>query len=98
MQETFRLDRGNGRRQYMTMATIDGARPFGIDLAGMIIHEVGGARMGDNPKTSVLNKYCQAHEVKNVFVTDGACFVTNSEKNPTLTHHGAFLAGLPSTY
>jgi choline dehydrogenase-like flavoprotein len=41
--------------------------------------------MGSNPKTSVLNQYCQAHDVKNLFVTDGASFVTNSDKNPTLT-------------
>ena len=41
--------------------------------------------MGNNPKTSVLNKYCQAHEVKNLFVTDAAAFVTNPDKNPTLT-------------
>jgi choline dehydrogenase-like flavoprotein len=33
----------------------------------------------------VLNAFCQAHEVKNLFVTDGACFVTNPDKNPTLT-------------
>ena len=41
--------------------------------------------MGSNAKTSVLNSYCQAHDVKNVFVTDAASFVTNPDKNPTLT-------------
>jgi choline dehydrogenase-like flavoprotein len=41
--------------------------------------------MGNDPKTSVLNKNCQAHDVKNVFVTDAACFVTNPDKNPTLS-------------
>ena len=41
--------------------------------------------MGTDPKTSVLNGYCQAHEVKNLFVTDGSAFTTSSEKNPTLT-------------
>ena len=41
--------------------------------------------MGDSPKTSALNKFCQAHDVKNVFVTDAACFVSNADKNPTLT-------------
>ena len=51
----------------------------------MIIHELGTARMGGNPKTSVLNKYCQAHDVSNIFVTDAAAFVTNPDKNPTLT-------------
>ena len=47
--------------------------------------ELGTARMGEDPKTSVLNKYCQAHDVNNVFVTDAAAFVTNPDKNPTLT-------------
>jgi choline dehydrogenase-like flavoprotein len=41
--------------------------------------------MGNDPKTSVLNKNSQAHDVKNLFVTDGASFVTNSDKNPTLS-------------
>jgi choline dehydrogenase-like flavoprotein len=53
--------------------------------AGFASHEVGTARMGKDPKTSVLNSYCQAHEVKNLFVTDGSAFTTSSEKNPTLT-------------
>ena len=46
---------------------------------------MGTVRMGSDPKTSALNPFCQAHDVKNVFVTDGACFVTNSDKNPTLS-------------
>ena len=57
----------------------------GISIGGSIIHEVGTARMGTDPRSSVLNPYCQAHEVKNLFVTDGSCFVTNPDKNPTLT-------------
>jgi choline dehydrogenase-like flavoprotein len=52
---------------------------------GRIIHELGTARMGHDPKTSVVNKYNQLHEVKNVFVTDGACFVSSANQNPTLT-------------
>ena len=53
--------------------------------SGFASHEVGTIRMGKNPKTSVLNSFCQAREVKNLFVTDGSCFTTSSEKNPTLT-------------
>ncbi len=41
--------------------------------------------MGSDPETSVLNGNCQAHDVKNLFVTDGASFVSNPDKNPTLT-------------
>jgi choline dehydrogenase-like flavoprotein len=52
---------------------------------GFCIHEVGTARMGSDPKTSVLNKWNQSWDVKNVFVTDGACFVSQGCQNPTLT-------------
>jgi choline dehydrogenase-like flavoprotein len=53
--------------------------------SGFASHEVGTARMGTNPKTSVLNAFCQSHDVKNLYVVDGSCFVTFPEKNPTLT-------------
>src|SRR5579864_3398720 len=46
-----------------------------ISVGGEIIHEVGSIRMGDDPKTSALNRYCQAHDLKNLFVADGAPFV-----------------------
>lgn len=52
---------------------------------GESIHELGTCRMGDNPKTSVLNKYNQSHDVKNLFVVDGGCFVSGGAQNPTLT-------------
>jgi choline dehydrogenase-like flavoprotein len=48
-------------------------------------HELGGCRMGEDPKTSVLNRYCQSHDVKNLFVVDGSAFPSASEKNPTHT-------------
>ena len=56
-----------------------------IARPGQIIHEVGGAIMGDDPSRSVLNQFCQSWEVDNLFVTDGACFVSNADKNPTLS-------------
>ena len=52
---------------------------------GLDIHEMGGCRMGKDPKTSLLNKYNQFHLCKNVFVTDGACMVSTSTQNPSLT-------------
>lgn len=52
---------------------------------GKIIHELGTCRMGADPKVSVLNKWNQSHDVKNVFVTDGAAFVGAANQNPTLT-------------
>ena len=53
---------------------------------GLDIHEMGGARMGKDPKTSMLNKWNQLHAVKNVFVTDGACMTSTSTQNPSLTY------------
>ncbi|MGH9529431.1 MAG: GMC oxidoreductase [Terriglobales bacterium] len=85
MQETFRAIVEAGGGTYYSRAKPDGLNPYGIADGGVIIHELGTARMGNTPRTSVLNKYCQAHDVKNLFVTDGACFVSNADKNPTLT-------------
>ncbi len=53
---------------------------------GLDIHEMGGVRMGNNPKTSILNKWNQMHACKNVFVTDGACMTSTSTQNPSLTY------------
>jgi choline dehydrogenase-like flavoprotein len=53
---------------------------------GLDIHEMGGARMGHDPKTSVLNKWNQVHSCPNVFVTDGACMTSTSTQNPSLTY------------
>ena len=52
---------------------------------GNDIHEMGGVRMGIDPKTSILNKWNQLHLCKNVFVTDGACMTSTSTQNPSLT-------------
>lgn len=53
---------------------------------GLDIHEMGGARMGHDPKTSILNQWNQLHACKNVFVTDGACMTSTSTQNPSLTY------------
>jgi len=53
---------------------------------GYGVHEMGTARMGRDPKTSVLNGFNQIHSVKNVFVTDGACMTSSSCVNPSLTY------------
>jgi choline dehydrogenase-like flavoprotein len=60
-------------------------RQYGLTKPGEIIHELGVTRMGNDPKNSVLNKYCQAHDVKNLFVVDGGPFVSQADKNPTWT-------------
>jgi choline dehydrogenase-like flavoprotein len=53
---------------------------------GLDIHEMGGVRMGKDPKTSMLNKWNQLHAVKNVFITDGSCMTSTSTQNPSLTY------------
>jgi len=82
MEETFRaifdtmggLVRGRSARD-----------ASGISVPGSIIHEVGAVRMGTDPRTSALNGFCQTHDVDNLFVCDGGSFVSNPDKNPTLT-------------
>jgi choline dehydrogenase-like flavoprotein len=83
MQKTFAaiIDAMGGR--VVGKVEIDGRKA--IAPGGFIIHEIGGAIMGDNPKTSVVNQYGQAWDVKNLFLTDGAPFPSNADKNPTLT-------------
>lgn len=49
-------------------------------------HEMGGARMGRDPKTSVLNAYNQSHDIPNLFITDGACMTSSANQNPSLTY------------
>ena len=53
---------------------------------GSAVHEMGTVRMGNDPKTSVLNKYNQMHDVKNVFITDGSCMTSSACQNPSLTY------------
>ncbi|SOE21904.1 Choline dehydrogenase [Spirosomataceae bacterium TFI 002] len=66
---------------FSNIKAVDTGRTPGLD-----IHEMGGARMGDDPKTSMLNKWNQLHACKNVFVTDGACMTSTSTQNPSLTY------------
>jgi choline dehydrogenase-like flavoprotein len=58
---------------------------YGIAAGGRIIHELGVTRMGNDPSSSVVNRNCQAHDVKNLFVADGGPFVSQADKNPTWT-------------
>jgi|SRR5579864_1197129 len=55
------------------------------EMPGMAIHEVGTARMGNDPKKSVLDPFCRSHDVSNLLVADGSCFVSSACQNPTLT-------------
>jgi choline dehydrogenase-like flavoprotein len=85
MQETFRSIIETAGGTVLGHAATDERSPSSISEGGTIIHESGTVRMGNDPKTSALNSNCQAHDVKNVFVADAAPFVTNPDKNPTLS-------------
>jgi len=83
MQKTFAeiIDAMGGR--VVGNVQTDGRKA--IAPGGFIIHELGGAIMGDDPKRSVVDQWGQAWDVKNLFLTDGAPFPSNADKNPTLT-------------
>jgi len=84
MQETFRaIIQEMGGRPTSPMPTKEDG--YGIAPGGRIIHEVGVTRMGSNPSTSVLNRNCQAHDVKNLFVADGGPLPSQADKNCTWT-------------
>jgi choline dehydrogenase-like flavoprotein len=84
MQETFRsiISAMGGEA---TSPMPDRRTDYGLAVGGLIIHEAGATRMGNDPKSSVLNAHCQAHDVRNVFVADGGPFVSQANKNLTWT-------------
>ena len=84
MQETFRavLKEMGGEP---TVPMPNREKGYGIYKGGSVIHELGGVRMGKDPSTSALNSHCQAHDCRNLFVADGAPFVSQADKNPTWT-------------
>ena len=57
-----------------------------VPIPGEVIHEMGTARMGADPKQSVLNRFNQCHDAPNVFVTDGSCMASTACQNPSLTY------------
>jgi choline dehydrogenase-like flavoprotein len=84
MQDTFRaIIHEMGGTPLSAMPGAD--TNYDLAAGGRIIHELGVTRMGNDPSTSVLNKHCQAHDVKNLFVADGGPFVSQADKNCTWT-------------
>ncbi|HVZ57794.1 MAG TPA: GMC family oxidoreductase, partial [Chitinophagaceae bacterium] len=69
------------RAGFTNIKTSDSKQAPGLD-----IHEMGGCRMGKDPRTSLLNQWNQLHACPNVFVTDGACMTSTSTQNPSLTY------------
>ena len=84
MQQTFRaLVEDMGGQVFDKMP--EQTKGYGIATGGSIIHELGTVRMGTDPSKSALDTNCRAHDVKNLFVTDGGPFVSQADKNPTWT-------------
>lgn len=84
MQQTFRaLIEEVGGQVFSAMP--DRQKGYGIARGGEIIHELGTTRMGADPAKSVVDPNCRAHDVKNLFITDGGPFVSQADKNPTWT-------------
>jgi choline dehydrogenase-like flavoprotein len=82
----MREDMMNDAAEMLEAAGLKNIQTYDNDYyPGMAIHEMGTARMGNDPKDSVLNKWNQMHEVSNVFVTDGSCMPSIACQNPSLT-------------
>lgn len=83
----MREDMKNDAAEMLEAAGLKNIRTFdNIGGMGIAIHEMGTARMGRDPKSSVLNKWNQVHAAPNVFVTDGACMTSAACQNPSLTY------------
>ena len=80
-------DMADSAAEMMEAAGAKNIRPYTVPdrIPGYCIHEVGVARMGKDSKTSVLNQFQQTHDVRNLFVMDGAGFTSSACQNPTLT-------------
>ncbi len=85
MKETFKEIMFNMGAVITWGGSDDESNDWGISKPGEIIHEGGTARMGNNPKSSSLNSWNQAHDCKNLFVVDGAAFTSQADKNITWT-------------
>jgi len=86
-EKAMRVDMRESAAEMLEAAGFKNVRTYDApDNIGLGIHEMGTARMGRDPKTSVLNKWNQLHEVSNVFVTDGAAMTSSACQNPSLTY------------
>jgi choline dehydrogenase-like flavoprotein len=86
-EKAMQKDMAEAMAEMLDAAGYKNVTPFqNMSFPGNSNHEMGTVRMGRDPKTSVLNAFNQLHEVKNVFVTDGACMTSNSNVNPSLTY------------
>src|SRR5690606_21032119 len=97
---TLDIDMAFGPNEFAMRKDMEGAAAEMLEAAGLqsvqgfanephpgeVIHEMGTARMGSDPKTSVVNRFNQCHDAPNVFITDGACMTSSACQNPSLTY------------
>jgi choline dehydrogenase-like flavoprotein len=74
------------QEMFETMGLKDIKTEGSMSFPGNANHEMGTARMGNDPRTSVVNKWNQMHSVKNLFITDGSCMASSASVNPSLTY------------
>jgi choline dehydrogenase-like flavoprotein len=86
-EKKMRVDMQNTAVEMLKASELDWVEAYDYKPApGSVIHEMGTARMGNDPKVSVLNKWNQSHDIANLFVTDGCCRVSSPCQNPSLTY------------
>ena len=86
-EHRMRIDIAESAAEMLKAAGLKDVRPYVVDHPpGLAIHEMGTARMGRDPKTSVLNAHNQCHDIPNLFVTDGAAMASSAWQNPSLTY------------
>jgi choline dehydrogenase-like flavoprotein len=86
-EKKMRADMQASAVEMLKAANLDWVQPFDRHpTPGSVIHEMGTARMGNDPKTSVLSKWNQSHDIANLFVTDGSCMDSSPCQNPSLTY------------
>lgn len=86
-EKAMQQDMANASAEMLEVAGFRNIKPYvNTSFPGNANHEMGTARMGHDKKTSVLNKYNQMHDVKNIFITDGSCMTSSSSVNPSLTY------------
>jgi choline dehydrogenase-like flavoprotein len=86
-ERKMRVDMQASAVEMLEAAGLDWVSPFDHGMVpGSVIHEMGTARMGNDPRKSVLNKWNQAHDIRNLFVTDRSCMPSSPCQNPSLTY------------
>jgi len=86
-EKAMRKDAQSAAAEMLDTAGFNNVQTFDYNFTGgTTIHEMGTARMGTDPKTSVLNQFNQMHDVKNIFITDGSCMPSGGCQNPSLTY------------